>query len=340
MAENTPPPELRRDPITGDWVILAAGRGRRPHAPGPAEAPDQPDQECPFCPGHEERTPPELAAYRKEGKPDTPGWTVRAFPNRFPILAESGSAGGAGLAASPDHKPAVGAHEVIIDTPHHDKTPWEAGADQVRAMLEMYRDRILALKRRGVINYVHIIRNHGAAGAASLEHPHSQLFGLPFVPPQVSAEMDGFVLAQRGEARCVLCDMLAREEIEKTRLVAAGDNFLAFCPFASRLPYETWIVPRRHETAFEECDELEELASLITDTLNRFRDNIGDPPFNYWIHTYPLHGESRPYHWHLEILPRLTIPGGLEMGAGMWVNTVEPERAAAALKEQQGRRPD
>lgn len=334
MTDKPPPPELRRDPITGDWVILAAGRGRRPHAPGPTEAPDQPDHECPFCPGHEEQTPAELAAFRKQGGPDTPGWTVRVFPNRFPILAESVDESGVSYAVSPDHKPAEGSHEVIIDTPHHDKTPWEAGTGQVKAMLEMYRDRILALKHRGGISYVHIIRNHGAAGAASLEHPHSQLFGLPFAPPQVSAEMDGFVLAQRGEARCVLCNMVAGEETEKTRLVTASSSFSVFCPFASRLPYETWIVPRRHQPAFEDCGELDELAEVVADTLNRFRDNIGDPPFNYWIHTYPLHGESRPYHWHLEILPRLTIPGGLEMGAGVWVNTVTPEAAAASLRKQ------
>lgn len=332
MADRYPAPELRRDPITGAWVILAGGRGMRPHAPGPREAPDQPDSECPFCPGRESRTPPETSAYRDGGAVDASGWTVRVFPNRFPILAESAGAVEPGYAVSPERQPATGAHEVIVDTPHHARTPWETGPGQVKAMLRMYQDRIRALKGREDISYVHIIRNHKAAGAASLEHPHSQLFGLPFVPPQIDAELSGFAGAAQGESECLLCDIVAGEEAAKARLVAISHSFTVLCPFASRLPYETWIVPRRHEAGFEDCRELDELAAVMTDTLNGFRDRRGDPPFNYWIHTYPLRGESRPYHWHLEILPRLTIPGGLEMGAGVWVNTVAPEAAAATLR--------
>lgn len=320
--------ELRRDPITGEWVIIAAGRGKRPHAPAPPPTVDQPDEDCPFCPGREERTPPEISARRPDGAPDTGGWSVRVIPNLFPIL------GGDGAAAPPagaDRAPATGVSEVIIDTPAHVQTPWELGAGQTQAMLEVYQERIRALADRGDIRYVHVMRNHKAAGASSLEHPHSQLFGMAFVPALVNAELDGFTMGELDQTSCVLCDELRREEEEKTRVIAVTESFIAFCPFASRQPYEAWIAPRRHQPRFEDCDQTAELAGLMTLLMNRYRERLDDPPFNYWIHTYPLHGELRPFHWHLEILPRLTIAGGLELGAGMWVNTVAPEEAAALL---------
>jgi len=199
-------------------------------------------------------------------------------------------------------------------------------------MLKMYRERILALKQEGRTSYVHIIHNHGAAAASSLEHPHSQLFGLPFIPRSLDVELDSFVFAHPGQPGCVLCDIIEEVEESGSRVVMATDNFIVFCPFASRLPYETWIVPRRHSLHFENCQELPEPAVVMTELLNRFRERLGDPPFNYWVHTYPLHGESRPYHWHIEILPRLTLAGGLELGAGVWVNTVDPEDTAALLR--------
>lgn len=323
-------PELRQDPITGEWVILAGGRGKRPHAPEPAPAKDQPDEECPFCPGREERTPPEISARRDSGGPDSPGWTARVFPNRYPILVSEDRP--AGPPAGAKRAPAAGVSEVIVDSPAHDKTPWELGSGQVLTMLEVYQERIRALAAGGEIRYVHIMRNHKAAGAASLEHSHSQLFGMPFIPTLVDVELDGFAMAEQGRVTCVLCEELRREEEEKVRVIAATDNFIAFCPFAARQPYEAWIAPRGHEAHFENCADTPELAELMTALLNRYRERLGDPPFNYWIHTYPLHSELRPFHWHLEILPRLTIAGGLELGAGMWVNTVAPEEAAAILR--------
>lgn len=331
MTEEPAGQELRRDPITSSWVILAAGRGKRPHAPGPVAAPDQPDEDCPFCEGRESETPPEICASREEEGCDRPGWTVRVFPNKFPILANRLPGLDAGPEA-PDRKTAYGYHEVIVDTPLHGATPWETGAHQVQAMLEMYRDRIVSHRDQDYIRYVHIIRNHGAAGAASLEHPHSQLFALPLVPPTIDDELTGFERARAGDVGCILCDMVGHEEELGIRIIAGNESFVAFSPFASRLPYESWIVPRRHQLRFEECAELDEMAVLLKDVLDSYREKLGDPPLNYWIHTYPLRGETRPYHWHLEIMPRLIIPGGLEMGAGVWVNTVAPEDAAADLR--------
>ena len=199
-------------------------------------------------------------------------------------------------------------------------------------MLEMYRDRIQTLKDEGRTSYVHIIRNHKAAAASSLEHSHSQLFGLPFIPPMVDMEMDGFANANPGRGGCILCDIIREEEKGNARVIMSTENFIAFSPFASRLPYESWIVPKNHQPSFEKNLSLEELAEVMTGLLGRYKERLGDPPFNYWIHTYPLHGESRPYHWHIEILPRLTMTGGLELGAGVWVNTVPPEDAAAWLR--------
>jgi UDPglucose--hexose-1-phosphate uridylyltransferase len=332
VAKNFPQPELRRNPITGEWVIIAAGRGKRPHAPEPLEQKDQPDHECPFCPGRESETPPEVCAFRDSDESDCPGWSARTFPNRFPILVSAAPGSGTEPAISPDLRPAEGASEVIVDTPDHDKPPWAIGVDQTVAMLKMYQERIDALKQEGRTSYVHIIRNHMAGAASSLEHPHSQLFGLPFIPPTVDAELDGFAAATLGLPGCIMCDIIEREEQADERIVAANEDFIAFCPFASRLPYETWIVPRRHQVRFEDCAELESFAGIIVKVMGNFEARIGNPPFNYWIHTYPLHGETRPYHWHLEILPRLTVPGGLELGADVWVNVVTPEDAAASLR--------
>ncbi len=340
MTDRFPPPELRRDPVTSKWVILAAGRVRRPHAPVAARSEEGRQREdCPFCEGKEHQTPAEICACREGEGCDCPGWTIRVFPNKYPILAPSGRAREKEPAQNPARRPADGFHEVIVDSPFHNLTPWQMGESQVLDMLRMYRDRIQAHRSDALVEYVHIIRNHKAAGAASLEHPHSQLFGLPFIPPEIDEELAGFELEWSGRAPCLMCDVIADEERAGARVVAANDSFIAFCPFASRLPYECWIVPRGHQPRFEECGDLEAMAELMTDLLERYRTRLGDPPFNYWIHTYPLHGESRPYHWHLEIVPRITIPGGLEMGAGVWVNTVAPEQAAMELRgDSAGRR--
>ncbi len=269
---------------------------------------------------------------RGHGQRNGPGWSVRTLPNKFPILVSEAPRAGMERALSPDRRPALGTSEVIVDTPEHDLAPWELGPGQVKEMLAMYQERIQALAKEGRTSYVHLIRNHGTGAASSLEHPHSQLFGLPFIPPTIDAELDGFVSAHPGEAGCVLCDIVRDEEETGTQLVMTSENFVVFCPFASRLPYETWIVPRRHQLRFEKCRELDDLAQVFTDVLMRFKERLNDPPFNYWVHTYPVSGESRPFHWHIEILPRLAVPGGLELGAGVWVNTVPPEEAAALLR--------
>lgn len=334
MSEEPIQPELRRDPITSEWVILAAGRGKRPHAPKPQEMEDQPDDRCPFCPGHEHETPTEICASREEEGCDIPGWSVRVFPNKFPLLVTGAPGQGAERAFSPDRQPAVGNSEVIVDTPIHNKPPWLVGPHQVLEMLNMYRDRINSLKEEGRTTYVHIIRNHGAGAASSLEHPHSQLYGLPFIPPMVDLELDGFALPRHGGIDCVLCGIVEREIESQDRIIDISKNFVAFSPFASRLPYESWIVPRHHEMRFEKCEHLPEMAEMMAGLLVRYRERLGDPAFNYWIHTYPLHGELRPFHWHLEIMPRVTMLGGLEVGAGVWVNIVAPEDAAALLSPE------
>jgi UDPglucose--hexose-1-phosphate uridylyltransferase len=332
MAEAAAQPELRRDPVTGEWVILAASRGKRPHAPLPAAVAEpkfKPD--CPFCEGKESETPPEICAIREGEGHDCPGWSVRVFPNKYPILANRAPEKEALAPSMEEHHPAYGFHEVIVDTPFHNLTPWEVGAEQTLEMLEMYRERILAHREQASMRYVLVMRNHKAAGAASIEHPHSQLFALPFIPPVIDNELAGFDRYGAESAACVICDMIADEEEKQARVVGATENFIALCPYASRVPYETWILPRRHQPRFEDNTDLPEAAELMEKVLNRVRMELSDPPLNYWLHTYPLHSEVRPYHWQMEIVPRLTMAGGLEMGAGVPVNTVAPEAAAELL---------
>lgn len=325
-------PELRRDPVTGDWVILAAGRSKRPHAPIPrAVAEPKVEPDCPFCEGMESETPPEICAVREEEGHDCPGWTIRVFPNKYPILANRAPGKEIILPSMEEHRLAYGFHEVIVDTPFHNLTPWEVGYEQTGEMLEMYRERILAHREQASMRYVLVMRNHKAAGAASLEHPHSQLFALPFIPPVIEAELAGFDRYGAETAACVICDMIADEQQKGLRMVGSTENFVALCPYASRVPYETWILPRQHQPRFEDNTDLAEAAELVERVLNQMRVELADPPLNYWLHTYPLHSEVRPYHWQMEILPRLTMAGGLEIGAGVPVNTVAPEEAAKLL---------
>ena len=327
-------PEIRKDYATDTWVLFSAARSRRPGAFRNAKS-STPKEECPFCVGHESMTPPEVLAYREGGSRDGPGWRIRCVPNPFPAIASTGEVRhhAEGLFVRVD---GVGAHEIIVETPEHDARLASLAETQIAEVLRSYRDRYRALAADPRIKYVLVFKNHGERAGASLSHPHSQLIATPIVPLRILDELEG-VRTHRATAAasCLYCDVVASERKAGQRLVAENERFIALAPYAARFPFETWILPKAHETSFEDItdDERTPFARILKDALGRLFKILDDPPFNYYIHTAPTDRKETRYHWHLEITPRLTETAGFERGTGFYINPVMPEDAAAILRE-------
>lgn len=328
-------PELRKDPIVGRWVILAAGRAGRPND-FEATPQRQKDRFCPFCEGHEESTPGEILAYRRPGTlSDHEGWRVRVVPNKFPALEIEGDLNQRGEGIY-DMMQGVGAHEVIIESPEHLVSTSELSNTQVGEVLRVYRDRLLDLKRDPRLVYGMIFKNVGPEAGASLEHAHSQLIALPIVPILVAEEMAGSLEFYQSHGQCVYCDMIRRELATNTRIVLDTPGFVALTPFASRFPFETWIIPKGHASHYENIEEAEvdDLAGLLRQVIAKVEVALDRPAYNYIIHTAPFDTKQLGhYHWHIEIMPSMTKIAGFEWGTGFYINPVEPEQAAAFLRE-------
>jgi UDPglucose--hexose-1-phosphate uridylyltransferase len=329
-------PELRRDPVTGRWVIISTERGKRPSdfVHKAAGAFNQSDA-CPFCPGNEAMTPPEVLAIRKVGKPNEAGWEVRVVPNKFPALDSEGVVDwvGDGLFQRID---GVGAHEVIIECPDHQATLAALPTAAVENVLKAFQVRVRELKRDKRFHYAMLFKNHGAEAGASLEHEHSQLIALPIVPMRVREEVEGARSYYSQRERCIYCDIVQQEEQDGRRLILKNEDFIAVAPYASRFPCETWLLPRRHNACFEEATEPEcaSLARALKTTLASLDNGLGHPPYNFIIHSAPLREVSKEfYHWHIEIMPTLSKVAGFEWGTGVYINPTPPEEAAQILRE-------
>jgi UDPglucose--hexose-1-phosphate uridylyltransferase len=328
-------PDLRKDPIVGRWVIVAKSRARRPH-----DFDTKPQRRkgtfCPFCEGNEDYTPAEILAYREPGtQANRAGWRVRVVPNKFPALEIEGNLNKRGEGIY-DMMQGVGAHEVIIESPKHIVSTSELSEPQFREVLWVYRDRLVDLKKDPRLVYGMIFKNVGAAAGASLEHTHSQLIVTPIVPINVWEEMTGSLEFYSYRGRCVYCDMIQQELAHEKRIVLDAPGFVAFCPFASRFPFETWILPKIHASHYENLqkNEVEELAGVMKQVIGRIESALDQPAYNYIIHTAPFDTqELGHYHWHIEVMPSLTKPAGFEWGTGFYINPVPPEDAAAFLRE-------
>lgn len=331
-------PELRKNPITREWVIIATERGKRPNdfrteskAPPPAHS-----ATCPFCSGNEALTPPEVLAFREAGTaPNSPGWWVRVVPNKYPALAIEGALNKAprGMYDSMD---GVGAHEVIIETPEHNQSIANMSIKGVEDVLWACHSRYLDLKQDPRLKYVLIFRNHGAVAGASLEHPHSHLIATPMVPKTVMEELEGAERYEQYRDRCIYCDIVRQELDSGERVVTHNADFLAFEPFASQYPFESWIVPKEHISSFANVNEQQQrsFAAILKETMLRIQICLNDPPYNYMLHTAPCAQDNEDtFHWHLEIAPRLAITAGFEMGTGIYINVTPPELAAQCLRE-------
>jgi UDPglucose--hexose-1-phosphate uridylyltransferase len=328
--------ELRKDPVTGRWVIISTERRKRPTDFRVEPVRTSPDSAaCPFCEGHEHMTTRELLAHRDSTPPNGPGWKLRVVPNQFPVLRVEGSLDrqGEGLF---DKMNGIGAHEVIIETPRHDVTLATMSDGAIEDVLSAFRERVQDLKRDQRFRYIIVFKNHGAAAGASLEHSHSQMIALPIVPREVRDEVDGARAHYQAKERCVFCDIVRQEMGDTRRLIAENADMVATAPYAPRFPFETWILPRRHQSHFEDAPrhEYASLARLLGDILRRMNKALCDPPYNLLIHSAPFaEPATEYYHWHVEIIPKLTKVAGFEWATGFYLNPTSPEEAAAVLRE-------
>lgn len=328
-------PELRKDPITGRWVIIATDRAKRPS--DFIRQPVQPPavKVCPFDYGNEHKTPPEVLAYRNSGGRDEPGWRVRVVPNKFPVLGIEGDLNRQGEGMY-DKMNGVGAHEIIIETPEHSTTFGDLTEKQIEEVFWAYKDRVNDLKKDRRFRYILLFRNHGEGAGASLEHPHSQLIALPVIPKRVKEEVDGSKQFYDFKERCIFCDIIREDTHAGARLVAETDRFTVLEPYAPRFPFETWILPKRHESHFEESDAptLANLAWVVRTTIRKLDKVLERPAYNFIVHSAPVQELALAYyHWHVEIMPKLTKVAGFEWGSGFYINPTPPEESAKFLRE-------
>jgi UDPglucose--hexose-1-phosphate uridylyltransferase len=324
--------ELRREPITGRWIVVCLDRLpevsdfiREPHAKS--------GEGCAFCYGQESMTPPEIVAHRKSGQANSPNWSVRVVPNKYPALKIEGELNREGVGVF-DMMNGVGAHEVIIETPDHFRDMAGLTYPEMEEVVWAYLARSIDLRRDKRFKYILIFKNYGRSAGASLEHPHSQLIALPIVPKRVQEEIEGASRYYEYKERCVFCDMLRAELEEKDRIIYQDDRFLAFCPYVSRFSYEIWVLPKRHQSDFSmmDRDSVPSFARALRDSLARIKALLRDPSYNFIIHTSPVNGHERDdYHWHVEIMPKLSKVAGFEWGSGFYINPVPPDIAAKNL---------
>ncbi len=337
-------PEFRRGPINDRWVIIAPERAKRPSdykQKGP-EQPAQPPESCPFCPGNEEKTPPEI--YRAQ---DSEGiWQVRVVPNKFPALSDYPDLGRTAVEGIFDRMNGIGTHEVIIETPEHTKEIPDLSIEQIKLIVDTYILRLSKLRENDFYRYVLLFKNHGKEAGASLTHPHSQIIATPIVPSHVREMLQAAKAYYEQKERCLFCDMLLTELRAGDRIIEVTDEYIVFTPYDSRFPFEMMIYPRVHSHEFTEMDEKTRwgLARALKRTLYRLKALLGDPPYNLVLHNSPnpVPRPGKPeywftlpydYHWRMEVIPRLTRVAGFEWGTGFYINPMPPEDAARYLRE-------
>ena len=329
-------PELRKDPVTGRWVIISTERRKRPTDFRLERSLVSRDEFCPFCTGHEEQTPPEVFAYRSNGGGwNAPGWDLRVVPNKFPALQVEGGLDREGEGMF-DRMNGIGAHEVIIETPDHDKTLATMSEAEIERVLSAFRERVRDLKQDRRFRYILLFKNHGGPAGATLEHPHSQLIALPIVPDFVRKEIEGARHHYADKERCVFCDIVRQELAVARRIILENPEIVALAPYAPRFPFETWLVPRRHGSRFEDASpqEYANLARMLKALLQRMNRALESPSYNLLVHTSPFSEDTAEfYHWHLELMPRLTKVAGFEWGTGFYINPTSPEEAARVLRD-------
>lgn len=337
--------ELRRDPLIGRWVIISTDRSKRP-VDFIASQEDFSENDCPFCEGKESHTPSEILAVRDPGtSANQPGWKVRVFSSINPVLRVEGQVKRRGKGMY-DVMDGIGAHEVIVETPHHVANTADLPVENIHAALQTAITRMNDLERDSRFRYVLWFKNYGSvSGAGRIRHSRSQLIATPVTPLRVKEELASCRKYFEDKERCLVCDLLSQEQQTRVRVVVDSTHMVALCAFAARFPFELWIAPKRHSCDFSRMtpEELTDLAFVYKQVLSRLKTVLDDPPYNALLHTAPFrrpHSKTGhwktiedDYHWHIELIPRLTRVAGFEKGSGFYINPTLPEDSARYLRE-------
>lgn len=335
-------PELRKDPIIDNWVIISTERSKRPLDFNFKTEEKKKDQ-CVFCEGNEDKTPPEKFAFREEGTlENSPGWKVRVVNNKFPALKMEEREATLEKVGVCEKMNGLGVHEVIIETPYHYADLDNLSIDNITLILKTYRQRYLNIFEDKRIKYILIFKNYGIDGGASLEHSHSQLIATTIIPKRIEEELKGSSKYFSLKKNCIFCDYIHQEIQFKYRIKEETEKYVVISPFAARFPFETWILPKYHSAYYEVIndDKIFDLAKIMKEILFRIKNRLNNPPYNFIIHTAPSKKSlikdwsalNKKYHWHIEIIPRLTKIAGFEWGTGFYINPTSPEEVAKFLR--------
>lgn len=320
-------PKLRQNLVTGDWVIIAPERAKRPFEFISKEKVLRPTKkDCVFERKNLEKAKIPLLSIKAKN--------VYVIPNKYPAFVSTNRVNleDGKLYNSTESE---GHHEVVIFG-DHDKHPSKLTAVALAEIIDVYRQRYLAHLKDPVVKYILIIHNHGTAAGASIYHPHSQIFSSPIIPNSARRILQGAKAYYNQRKKCAYCETLKHEQAEKIRVIKENQHFLAFCPFASRFPFEMRIVPKKHQSNFEKITplEIQSFARILREILAKLDKGLKNPPYNFYIHTNAARQSSNPFfHWHLEVVPRLGVWGGFELGGGFPIDVISPEKCANFLKK-------
>jgi UDPglucose--hexose-1-phosphate uridylyltransferase len=334
--------ELRKDILLGRWVaVLSESMAPSEYNLSPNNLKD--DKNCILCPGRESEIPSEITSIRKPGtNPDTPGWLVKAIPSLDPVFQKEGDLGRKGLGLY-DKMNSVGANEILIESPEHTKRPEDIGPEHMAKVITLYKNRLVDLQEDSRVRYILIYKNSGKDAGEIFSHPISFLIATPVIPKKVKDELDSAKQYYSYKERCIFCDIIREELRVGERIILETKHFIAFCPYAAKFPFESWIIPKKHSCSFNEIDseEIDDMGRIFTSLLRKLRTVLSEPPFNYFLHSAPnmiprkdyWHTLGEDYHWHLEIIPRLRRISGFEWGSGFYILQTSPENAAKYLRE-------
>lgn len=318
--------------MSGLWTILAPARANRPM---PVGAGEDERAHCPFCENYEELTPPEVEAIRDGGAVDGPGWSVRVIPNKYPAVMPALALGPGAPSPESGSIPAIGRHEVVVEAPEHVSTITGKSAEHWGAVFQTYRTRLRALREDPSVRFALVFKNAGWRAGASQEHAHSQILGIPMIPPMIVEELASCQQHYQETGRYLFSDLLSHAQIDGECIAGETEHFLALCPYASRFPCEVWILPKRPVPSFADhpLEQFVELGGFARSLLIALERLLPEPAYNYFLHTAPFDGlEHQYYHWHLEVTPRVVGLAGFELGSGMNINPIPPEWAARQLR--------
>jgi len=334
--------ELRKDILLGRWVAVLS-ESLTPSEYDLSRDAEQDVKNCILCPGREAETPGEIMSIRDPGtSPNTPGWWVKAIPSLDPVFKTDEDLGRKGLGLY-DKMNGVGANEILVESPEHTKRPEDIGPEQMAKVILLYKNRLIDLQQDSRLRYILIYKNSGKDAGEIFSHPTSFLIATPVIPKKVKDELDSAKQYYSYKERCIFCDIIREELRIGDRIILETKRFVAFCPYAAKFPFESWIIPKKHSCAFHEIgsEEIEDMGFILTSMLKKLRTIFHEPPFNYFIHTAPnmiprrnhWHTLGEDFHWHIEIIPRLRRISGFEWGSGFYILQTSPENAAKYLRE-------